>query len=72
MAAKGRRPLESCHLLKKVDENFAWAKPRGRVRRRNSQPNGRECQRGLPRLKKAGENFANAAPRATAPPQQRT
>ena len=62
MAAKGRRPLESCRLLEKAGENFAWAKPRGRVRRRNSQPNGRECQRGLPRLKKAGENFTNAAP----------
>ena len=61
MAAKGRRPLESCHLLEKVDENFAWAKPRGRQRRRNGQPNGRECQRGLPRLKKAGENFTFAA-----------
>ena len=41
MAAKGAA-FGIRHLLKKVDENFAWAKPRGRVRRR-------ECQRGLPR-----------------------
>ena len=39
-------------------------KTRGRVRRRKGKPNGRECQRGLPRLKKAGENFACEAPRA--------
>ena len=27
MAAKGRCPLESCRLLKKAGENFAWAAP---------------------------------------------
>ena len=71
MAAKGRRPLESCHLLEKVDENFAWAKPRGRQRRRNSEPNGRECQRGLPRRewlrglpRPAAENFVLTIPSA--------
>ena len=32
MAAKGAA-FGIRHLLKKVDENFAWAKPRGRVRR---------------------------------------
>ena len=68
MAAKGAA-FGIRHLLKKVDENFAWAKPRGRQRRRKGQPNGRECQRGLPRLKKVGENFTCEAPQANAPPQ---
>ena len=50
MAAKGAA-FGIRHLLKKVDENFAWAKPRGRARRRKGQPNGREWPRGLPRRK---------------------
>ena len=44
MAAKGAA-FGIRHLLKKVDENFAWAKTRGRVRRRKGKPNGREWQR---------------------------
>ena len=48
MAAKGAA-LGSRRLLKKAGENFAETKPRGRPRSRESQPNGRECQRGLPR-----------------------
>ena len=51
MAAKGAA-FGIRHLLKKVDENFTYAavqraktllgQTRGQVRRRNSQPNGRE------------------------------
>ena len=70
MAAKGRCPLESCHLLEKVDENFAWAKPRGRVRRRKGQPNGREWPRARarPPFGKGGRKlYLGEAPQAAAP-----
>ena len=46
MAAKGRRPLDSRHLLKKVDENFLIA---GGSAATKTSPRGAKWQRGLPR-----------------------
>ena len=43
MAAKGRRPLDSRHLLKKVDENFLIA---GGSAAAKGAPNGREVAAG--------------------------
>ena len=61
MAAKGRRPLESCHLLEKVDENFAWAKPRGRVRRRECQLGETTRDEVTHRMKRALEIMRSSA-----------
>ncbi len=69
MAAKGAA-FGIRHLLKKVDENFAWAQPRGRQRRRKGKPNGCGSYSFLPSRKekadRKGENWMPPTPWAAA------